>query len=103
MGAESEVHVSGYRHRRGLDPDSVNGQVGQVLAAVTVNSTNDGEADEQPRHLRVRLTVMKVGASEGVGRGVRAVISDGEDRESDDVEAGREADRTPAPRSPAPK
>lgn len=46
----------------GLIPDSVNGQVGQVLAAVTVNSTNDGEADEQPRHLRVRLTVMKVGA-----------------------------------------
>ena len=45
----------------GLIPDSVSGSEGQVLVAVTVQTTNSGAPDEQPRYWRMRLTVTKAG------------------------------------------
>jgi Mce-associated membrane protein len=41
--------------------ESVTGQEGQVLVAVTVKTTNKGAADEQPRYWRMRVTVSKQG------------------------------------------
>ena len=41
--------------------ESVNGTEGQVLVAVTVQTSNRGAAEQQPRLWRMRLTVKKVG------------------------------------------
>jgi len=41
--------------------ESVNGDEGQVLVAVTVKTSNRGAAEQQPRAWRMRLTVKKVG------------------------------------------
>ena len=41
--------------------ESVNGQEGQVLVAVTVKTTTKSSPDEQPRYWRMRMTVGKQG------------------------------------------
>ncbi len=41
--------------------ESLNGQEGRVLVAVTVKTTNAGTQQEQPRYWRMRLTVTKHG------------------------------------------
>jgi Mce-associated membrane protein len=48
--------------------ESVNGQEGQVLVAVSVTTTNRGTADEQPRYWRMRLTVTKPGEDAKVSK-----------------------------------
>lgn len=41
--------------------ESVSGQEGQVLVAVSVKTTTQGNTDDQPRYWRMRLTVNKQG------------------------------------------
>lgn len=48
--------------------ESVDGQEGQVLAAVSVSTTNRGTPDPQPRYWRMRLTVTKQGADAKVSK-----------------------------------
>jgi Mce-associated membrane protein len=48
--------------------ESVNGQEGQVLVAVSVATTSRGAADEQPRYWRMRLTVTKQGEDAKVSK-----------------------------------
>jgi len=45
----------------GLDMDSLKGDQGDVLVAVTVQTSNRGATDQQPRSWRMRLTVKKSG------------------------------------------
>ena len=48
--------------------ESVNGQEGQVLVAVTVKTSTKGVPDEQPRYWRMRMTVAKQGADAKVSK-----------------------------------
>lgn len=48
--------------------ESVSGQEGQVLVAVTVKTTTKGVPDEQPRYWRMRMTVTKQGADTKVSK-----------------------------------
>lgn len=48
--------------------ESVDGQEGQVLVAVTVTTTNSGVAEPQPHHLGVRLTVTREGDTAKVSK-----------------------------------
>lgn len=48
--------------------ESVNGRQGQVLVAVTVKSSNAGNADPVPRFWRMRLTVTKQGSDTKVSK-----------------------------------
>ena len=48
--------------------ESVSGQEGQVLVAVSVKTTTHGNPDDQPRYWRMRLTVTKQGADAKVSR-----------------------------------
>ena len=48
--------------------ESVSGQEGQVLVAVTVKTTKRGVPDEQPRYWRMRMTVAKQGADAKVAK-----------------------------------
>lgn len=48
--------------------ESVNGDEGQVLVAVTVQTSNRGAPEQQPRLWRMRLTVKKVGEDAKVSK-----------------------------------
>ena len=48
--------------------ESVSGQEGQVLVAVSVKTTTRGNPDDQPRYWRMRLTVSKQGADAKVSK-----------------------------------
>ncbi len=48
--------------------ESVNGQEGQVLVAVTVKTTNRGAPESQPRYWRMRLNVTRQGEDLKVSR-----------------------------------
>ena len=48
--------------------ESVEGQEGQILVAVSVGTSNRGTPDNQPRYWRMRLTVTKQGADTKVSK-----------------------------------
>lgn len=48
----------------GLEPESISDDGAQVLVAVTVNTTNAGAPEQQPRSWRMRITVQKTGDDE---------------------------------------
>ncbi len=48
--------------------ESVNGQEGQVLVAVTVKTSTKGTPDEQPRYWRMRMTVSQQGGDTKVSK-----------------------------------
>lgn len=48
--------------------ESVNGEEGQVLVAVTVRTTKDGRPDDEPRYWRMRMTVSGSGADAKVSK-----------------------------------
>ena len=48
--------------------ESTNGSDGQVLVAVTVESSSDGKSEEQPRYWRMRLTVSRQGGTVKVSK-----------------------------------
>jgi len=48
--------------------ESITGQEGQVLVAVSVKTTTRGAPDEQPRYWRMRLTVTQSGAETKVSK-----------------------------------
>ena len=48
--------------------ESVEGQEGQILVAVSVTTSNRGTPDDQPRYWRMRLTVTKQGADAKVSK-----------------------------------
>lgn len=48
--------------------ESVSGEQGVALVAVTVRTVVGGESDDRPRHLRIRLTVTRDGAGAKVAK-----------------------------------